>query len=321
MKAFSYFFVTAVVFTILLICICCCIWLAIVVTASGPTGQESNGFYFSELVLEDEEDTFDEIVIIDVNGLIFDGDLGFFGGATADTSRTIAQLDLALENENVKGVLLRVDSPGGEVIASDDLYRKITEVSQEKPVVVYSEGLLASGAYYIAMGADYIVVNEFNLSGSIGVFIEFYNYDGLYEKLGIDIKRITNSNGTYKLNEQIFDDTPDEVDQNIVKSLDVVYDRFVNIIVEERGLSEIALRDSLAKGQVYDAYTALDNNLVDEIGTESDAFEKLLDLAGLEKADQVQYQEQFGFFEIFTGPAIKIKNTFSSHNESRIYYM
>lgn len=319
MKALPYFIFSATVFTCVLTCICCFVWLGIIAQTS-DTGTESNGLIFNEISIDEEFDQ-NKIAVIDISGVIFDGDLGPFS-VTADTSRIIAQLELAAEDEDVKGILLHIDSPGGEVVASDDVYRKVVEISEQKPVIVYSEGTLASGAYYVAMGADYIVVNEFNLSGSIGVFAEFYNYDGLYENLGIDVQRLTNSNGSFKLSEQLFDDDEsDVVTQNLIASLDVVYNRFVNVIVESRGISETQLRNDLAKGQIFDSYTAVENDLVDEIGTEEDAYTQVLELANISSAQRVRYQEQFGFFDVFTGPAVSLRNMFVNGGEMKLYYM
>lgn len=323
MKAFVYFLITSIILIIFLFCFCCAIWLGVIAIAAENTSSiEKNGYSFTENLVEDSKDSVEKIAVIKVSGIIFDGDLGPFGGATAQSGIINAQLDLALEDENVKAILLEIDSPGGEVIASDAIYRKLLEVKSQKPVVVYSKGLLASGAYYIAMGSDQIFVNEFNLSGSIGVYAEFYNYDGLYEKLGIEVKRLTNSNGTYKLGEQLYDDNEnDEYEANLVKSLDVVYNRFLDVIISSRGISEETLKESLAKGQVFDAYSAKENNLIDEIGTESDAWQYLLDTLEIQSADKIEYQQNVGFWEFFATPAIQFKNMFNWKSEIRVFYI
>lgn len=319
MKTAAYIVIPMTIITLILICVCCFIWLGVLATTGDNSGVESNGFTFNQTDIDDEFDT-NKVAVISLEGVIFDGDLGPLS-QTANVDSVIAQLELAQEQEDVVGIILNINSPGGEVVASDRVYRKVQEVSDQKPVVVYSGNTLASGAYYVAMGADYIVVNEFNISGSIGVYAEFYNFDGLYENVGIDVRRLTNSNGSFKLNEELFDDdTSDVPTQNLIETLDVVYERFVNIIVESRDISESELTDQLARGQVFDAYTAQENNLIDEIGTEEGAFEQVLRLADVDTAQRIQYDEQLGFFDVFTQPAVSVRNMFRQESGMTIYY-
>lgn len=290
--------------------------------SAGSLSTDSKITWNEKTYLDSNESTTNKIARISIDSAIFEGSSGSLLGTVSDSNMIISQLDKALKDKQVKGLLLNIDSPGGEVVASDEIYRKVKEVSESKPVVVYSKRIMASGAYYVAMGANYIVVNEFNISGSIGVYTELYNYDGLFEKLGIKIKRITNTNGTYKLQEQLFDDVAnDPVDQSYVSSLDTVYNRFLSVIIESRGISETELKDKLAKGLTYSATDAKANNLVDEIGTEDIAINKIKELAGISNAKVIYYEEPFNLFGSFSGFSAKASLILGGENKMKVMYM
>ncbi len=290
--------------------------------SAGTLATDTKDSWIEKTYLEPEKSTANKIAMISIDSAIFEGSSGSLLGTISDSTLIISQLDKALQDRNVKGILLNIDSPGGEVVASDEIYKKVKEVNSVKPVVIYSKRILASGAYYVAMGANYIVVNEFNISGSIGVYTELYNYDGLFEKLGIKIKRITNSNGTYKLQEQLFDDIQnDPVDQSFVNSLDVVYNRFVNVIIESRDISEEELKNKLAKGLTYSAMDAKSNNLIDEIGNEQTAINKIKEFASISDAKVIYYEEQFDLFNSFSGFSAKASLILGGESEMKVLYM
>lgn len=277
---------------------------------------------FKEKIYSGNASSRDKLAIVKIEGVIADADLPL-QGTTASVDRIVEQLDLAANDKNVKGILLWIDSPGGEVVATDELYRKLLEVKEQKPIVVYSERLMASGGYYTAMAGDYIIVHEYNISGSIGVLTEVYSFDGLFEKLGIKVKRLTNTNGDYKLGEQLFDENPnDPVDQSYVDALDIVYDRFLEVILENREINEETLRNELAKGQIYASKNALENKLVDEIGTDETAIEKLKELVGISGDVKVVYfEEDLGFWDSFGYIKTQFQNMLRLNNKARVYYM
>lgn len=311
----------SIVTPIVIVCMCCMATM-IILGGMGNTGDTLGEYDFKERIYSGDAKSKDKIALIKVEGVIADVDIPL-QGTTANVDRITDQLDLALEDDNVKGILLWIDSPGGEVVATDNLYRKLIEVKEVKPIVVYSESIMASGGYYIAMASDYIVVHEYNISGSIGVLTEVYNFDGLFEKLGIDVKRITNTNGEYKLGEQLFDDNPnDPVDKGYIEALDTVYERFLTVILEGREINEETLRNELARGQIYASKSALENKLIDEIGTDKQAIEELKQRAGLSgEVKIVFYEEKLGFFDSLRFLKTNIGSFIGLNKRARVYYM
>ena len=150
----------------------------------GPARWSGGGW--EEILVEGEGRTTNKVALVHVEGIIS----GLLVGSGGDTmSRSIRkQLSLAAGDPSVRGVLMVVDSPGGEVIASDDIHREILQfqIDSGKPVVASLSGLAASGGYYVASACRWIVANELTLTGSIGVILHSYNYRRLMDKVGVE---------------------------------------------------------------------------------------------------------------------------------------
>lgn len=159
-----------------------------------------------------------------------------------------------------KGILLYVDSPGGTVYESEELYLKLLEYKETtgRPVWVYMSHLAASGGYMISMSADKIYANSNTITGSIGVIFSRYDMSGLYDKLGI--KNVNITSGENKDSSKITD-SQIEIFQGIV---DEYYERFVEIVMLGRNMTEEEVK-ALADGRVYTAKQAKENRLIDEI--------------------------------------------------------
>ncbi len=192
----------------------------------------------------------------------------------------------------VKAVVIEINSPGGSVAASEEVYQQIKKLAQVKPVVVHFADVAASGGYYIALPADKIVANIPSLTGSIGVIAFNPNLSGLYDKLGIQIE--TYQTGPYKdlgsPNRSATQAEKEIMDSVIADS----YQLFVDRIVQERGLEEEQVL-ALADGRIYSGQQAVDNGLVDEIGDLDHAFNLARQLAELDDPSIIEYQ---------TGPGI-----------------
>ena len=179
----------------------------------------------------------------------------------------IDQMETASNN---KGILLYVDSPGGAVYESDEIYLKLMEYKEVtgRPVWAYFAGQACSGGYYISMAADKIYANRNCWTGSIGVIVSLLNCKGLYDKLGIKEIDITSgenkSMGSAGAN---MTKKQQEIFQGLV---DEAYDQFVDIVCNGRGMDEENVRE-IADGRIYSAKQALRNGLVDEIGLLEDA--------------------------------------------------
>jgi protease-4 len=178
-------------------------------------------------------------------------------------------IDEMMTAENNKGILIYVDSPGGTVYESDELYLKLMQYKETtgRPIWAYFASEACSGGYYISMAADKIYANRNCSTGSIGVIISAINTQGLYEKIGLETVNITS--GENKAME--FKPEQLAIYQGIV---DEAYDQFVDIVCKGRHLDDNAVR-KLADGRIYTAKQALDNKLIDNICTYEDFMKEL----------------------------------------------
>lgn len=173
------------------------------------------------------------------------------------------------EADNNKGILLWVDSPGGTVYESDELYLKLLEYKEKtnRPVYAYFASQACSGAYYISMAADKIYANRNDWTGSIGVIVSLTNYKKLYDKLGI--KEIDITSGRNKSMGSGGLDLTKEQYQILQSLVDEAYEQFTDIVSNGRGL-DINTVKKIADGRIYSAQQAKDKGLVDEVGSEED---------------------------------------------------
>lgn len=183
---------------------------------------------------------------------------------------TLEYIDKLAEDANNKGILLYVDSPGGTVYESEELYLKLMEYKEEtgRPIWGYMAHYAASGGYMVSMPCDKIYANANTTTGSIGVIISGYDMTGLYEKLGIRYVSITS--GAYKDSTQ-FTDEQIAIYQGQV---DEYYTKFVKMVAEGRHMTEEEVR-ALADGRTYTAQQALDLGLIDEIALYDDMLDDM----------------------------------------------
>lgn len=210
---------------------------------------------------------YDYIAIVNVEGTIqeqtatsiFDVAEGYQHTTTMD------YIDNLMYDSYNKGILLYVDSPGGAVYESEELYDKLMEYKENtgNPIWTYMAHYAASGGYMISMPSDRIFANENTTTGSIGVIMSGYDMTGLYEKLGIRYVSITS--GPFKDSSQL----TDEQIAVYQSQVDEYYQKFVKMVAEGRGMSEEDVK-KLADGRTYTALQALDNGLIDDIGTYED---------------------------------------------------
>ena len=206
----------------------------------------------------------DYIAIVSVTGTIQEQtETGLFDVAEGyQHTTTMEYINELIDDRSNKGILLYVDSPGGTVYESEELYDKLIEYKEVtgNPIWCYMAHYAASGGYMASVAADEIYANRNTTTGSIGVIMSGYDLSGLYEKLGIEYFSITS--GANKDSSQM---TPDQME--IYQSqVDECYTRFVDKVAEGRGMSADDVR-TLADGRTYTAQQALDNGLIDEIGS------------------------------------------------------
>jgi len=246
---------------------------------------------FEEQILVDGNNASEKIAVIPLDGVIAFNEQGSLGDSMVDDFK--AALEQAGEDDEVKAVILQVDSPGGEITASDVLYDAICRLSREKPVIVYFNSIGASGAFYAACGANWIMCNNTTFTGSIGVIISTLNYRDLFGKIGLE--SVIFKSGKFKdmLNgaRQM---TPEETAyvQGLVMQS---YDRFVGIVARSRKLDEKALREGVADGRILSGTDAYAAKLVDQLGYIEDAFEKARELGEAPGAQVVRYKRTYSF--------------------------
>jgi protease-4 len=228
--------------------------------------------------------TENKVAVISLNGPIQSESSGFlFGGSVISPQFVRNQLEKAKNDVAVKAIVLQIESPGGSVAACQEILNEIERV--EKPIVVSFGTVAASGGYYISTKADKIVALPGTLTGSIGVISEMPNLKGLYQKLGIEMGVFIA--GKHKdMYAGLRELTPEE--KVIMQEMtDQLYDQFVQVVVNGRGMSEEKVRD-LATGQLYTGVQAKELGLVDELGGLNKAIDLAASLAGIEKP-RVEY--------------------------------
>ncbi len=220
------------------------------------------------------------------------------------TEQAVKAIRQAKEDDNVKGVVLVIDSPGGLVADSHRIYHELQLLREKKPMAVSMQRIAASGGYYVAMGAgpkSVIYVEPTTWTGSIGVIIPRFDASGLAEKVGIQSDPLVT--GPYKDALSPFRPmTPDET--AIWKAIiDDSFDRFVKVIADNREKLDDAKVRALATGQVYTADGALKLGMVDKVGYKEDAIAALQEELGLAKARVVKYSFPSSFMEILASSA------------------
>ncbi len=199
-------------------------------------------------------------------------------GPIMDATDIVTQIDTATDNDDIKGVLLSVNSPGGAVSPSIEIAYAIKRLHEKKPVIAYAKGTMASGSYYSSIWADEIIANPGSMIGSIGVIMEGADLSGIMQKVGIKTQVV--KAGKYK---QI--GTSDRAWSKFeVKELNKViqgtYDMFSKDVADARGL-DIKKRDSFANAHIFTALQAKEIGLVDSLGVSYDAKKRLIALSGV----------------------------------------
>jgi protease-4 len=236
----------------------------------------------------------DKIALIEVSGVIM----------PPFTERWIETIEHVTDEDDVKGVVLVIDSPGGLVADSHQIYRALQALAAKKPIYVAMKRMAASGGYYIAMGAGpegVIFAEPTTWTGSIGVIIPRYELSGLAEQFGVHSDPLTT--GQFKDSLSPFKPLTEaerELWNGIIQD---AFDRFVGVIDEGRAnLDEEQVR-AQAEGQVFTANQALDNGLIDQIGYEEDAVAALQEKLGLASARVVRFEQPPTVLDLLLGSA------------------
>jgi len=263
--------------------------------------------------LVEDNNSREKILIVDVDGIITSRPLDQSGFTMVDLIK--AQLERAKEDSDVKAVILRVDSPGGEVLASDEIFRIINDFQDEtdKPVIASMGNLAASGGYYISAPCRWIVANELTITGSIGVIMSTWNYRGLMNKVGLQPH--VYKSGKFKdmlSGERDPSEIPPEERAMVQNLIDDTFGRFKEIVAQGRKQAHDANKDEgrplannwtdFADGRVLSGSQAHDLGFVDQLGNFQDAVKKAAELGDVTTshgANLIRYQQRYDLSDLF----------------------
>ena len=277
----------------------------------------SLGKYASSLVPNVKKAAAPKIAIVYAQGEIVDGRGSkdqIYGYTLAETINKMA------DDDDVKAVVLRVNSPGGSALASDIIWREMTLLQQKKPVIVSMGSYAASGGYYISAPADAIVANKFTLTGSIGVFGMVPSFGKALERnLGVTIDGVTTNKNSNMGNG--FVPFTEQAHQSIMRGVDRVYERFTSLVAEGRNLTIEKVLD-IAEGRVWTGVEGQQNGLVDTNGGLNAALAIAVDKSGLGDNFQiVEVKEELsGIMAILQNMNVRISKIFAPRGEFAEFY-
>jgi protease IV len=237
----------------------------------------------------------DKIVLVEVSGAIMNAPRAqLFGEGEHPVSLLLEQLDRARRDRAVKAVVLRINSPGGSVVASELMHEEIMRFrSTGRPVIAVLMDVAASGGYYIACACDEIIAQPSTVTGSIGIIMQMVDVTGTMKLIGVNTDAITS--GRYKdAGSPLRPMKPDEreIFQDIV---DDMFGRFVDVVAEGRPKLDQGRVRAIADGRVYTATQALELGLIDRIGTIRDAVEVAKERAGVDRTKLVTYHRPLDY--------------------------
>ncbi len=232
-------------------------------------------------------------------------------GVIIDSTDVIEEIKEYSKDNSIKAVVIRVNSPGGGVAPSQEIYDEVVKLKSRKKVIISMGSVAASGGYYIAAPADKIVANAGTLTGSIGVIMEIPNVAGLMEKIGVTTQVV--KSGKHKDIASVFKTlTPEE--KTILQSvLDDVHDQFIQAVSDGRGMEYDEVK-KLSDGRIFTGRMAKSLGLVDELGNLEDAIKLAGELSGIQGEPEVVIKkDKFDFTEMLKGqlPGKLLSNSFS----------
>jgi protease-4 len=270
--------------------------------ASGATMK------LDEVVVKDN-DARDKIVVVPVEGVISSAPINQYGHTMVDVVKE--QLKRAKSDRKVKAVILKVDSPGGEVLASDEIHRALVEFQKRtgKPVLAAMDRIAASGGYYVSAPCHYIMAHEMTITGSIGVIISTWNYRGLMDKVGLS--PYTFKSGKFKdmlSGERNKTEIPEDERELIQGWINETYDKFKGIVREGRstaakkneadGKALVNNWEEFCDGRIFTGREAVKLGFADGLGNFDDAVEKTKELADLDEANLIEYRMRHDFADL-----------------------
>ncbi len=227
---------------------------------SGKTDKVSSDFHWDIITGQDK------IGLVEIKDIIY------------DSREIVKQIKDYVKRKDVKGILLRIDSPGGGVAPSQEIYKAVKEAKEKKPVVVTMGSVAASGGYYVASPATLIFSNPGSITGSIGVLMVLINIEGLLEKVGVNYTAL--KSGKLKDAGAFYKKISPEDSIYLSEVINDVYNQFIEDVATARNIPIDSIK-KLADGRTFTGKQALKTGLIDFLGTFDDAFKKCSELAGI----------------------------------------
>ena len=275
---------------------------------------------YSKTVKKGKGVTKDKIAVVYASGSIVDGEGEVDNIGGTKFGKTIAKLR---KDDNVKAIVLRVNSGGGSALASEIMWREVGLASEEKPVIVSMGDVAASGGYYIACNADKIYAEPSTITGSIGVFGVMPNMEKFFEnKLGVTFDEVEmHEHAVFGTGLTPLDDKEKEV---IQQGVDDIYVTFITRVADGRGMDTASVH-KIAQGRVWTGNQALDNGLIDAIGGMDAAIADAASMADLEEYRLVSYPEEKDPFEelmnqLTGGSSAKVKAEQAMQEEMGLFF-
>ncbi len=237
-----------------------------------------------------------KIAIIPIYGAItLNENSNFFDISGTSTNNIIDALKKAEEDPSIKGIILEINSPGGTVVASEEIANAVKKA--KKPVVSWIREEGASGAYWIASSSKYVVADPFSITGSIGVIGSYLEFSDLMKKYGISYEQLTS--GEYKDTGSPFKKLNDKEKELLQSKINKIHDYFVDEIAKNRNMEKEKVKE-IANGAFYLGIEAKELGLVDELGSKDEAVNKAKELADIKDAYLVTYRRKASFFDLFS---------------------
>jgi protease-4 len=234
----------------------------------------------------------DKIAIVEIRGVI------------TQSSGIIEEIHQYLDDEGVKAIILRIDSPGGGVGPSQEIYREVMKIKSKKKVVTSMGSVAASGGYYVACASDLIVANPGTITGSIGVIMEFTNIEELFRKIGI--KGVVVKSGELKDMGSPFREMTPEERRVIQGVIDNVHQQFIQAVAEGRKLDRSKVAQ-IADGRILTGEQAKQLGLVDQIGNLEDAIDTAAKMAGIVGKPNILYpKKRFSIWELLIKETVSV---------------
>lgn len=236
-----------------------------------------------------------QIAVIPITGTLSSSSMGFspLTSSVTNTDYILESLEKANSNNNVKAIILEINSPGGTVVASKEVAEAVAK--SEKPTVAFIREIGTSGAYWVASSANYIVSDELSITGSIGVLSSYLEFSGFLEEHNVNYQELTA--GKYKELGNPFKELTLEEEAIMKDKLVKIQDIFIREIQSKRKLNNL---EDIRTGKFYLGFEAKELGLVDELGNKETAVKKAKELAGIDHAELTRYESKKTFFDLFS---------------------